>query len=501
MQHSPYRLLVAAVQQCRLLDSCGAVLGWDERTYMPRKGSAHRGEQMALLAKLAHEMLTSPRIGEWLAEASSASQAEGESPELANLREIRRGYERACKLPADLVEELARTTTQAQQVWDLARRDDDFPAFEPWLKKIIQLKRREAAAIGYSHTPYDALLEEYEPGATTAEIETVFGDLRRDLVALLERILGSGKRPNAAILKRDFPVDRQVIFGQAAAAAIGFDFSAGRLDVTSHPFCSTAGPGDVRLTTRYNPRHFSDGFFSILHEAGHGIYEQGLPAEHFGTPCGTAASMGIHESQSRLWENQVGRSRVFWEHFFPRARQTFVGALDDVKLDDFVFAINDVQPSFIRVEADEATYNLHIILRFELEQALIRGDLEAGDVPDAWNEKFHAYFGLRPPSQREGCLQDIHWSFGGFGYFPTYTLGNLYAAQFMNQARIELPGLEHAMRQGDFSGLKGWLNQRIHFHGQRWRAADLCRRVTGAGFSHKPLIAYLTGKYTELFGL
>jgi carboxypeptidase Taq len=500
MEINAYQHLIDRVKQCRVLESCGSVLGWDERTYMPRHGSAHRGEQLALLARIGHDMMTAPQIGQWLAEIEGSSQ-DADSVEAANVREIRRAYDRACKMPADLVEELARTTTQAQQVWDNARRDDDFPAFEPWLTKIVALKRREAEAVGFAESPYDALLDEFEPGAKTSEIQKVFAELRAELVPLVGAILESGKRPKTKILEREYPVDRQVVFGQSAAAAIGFDFSAGRLDVTTHPFCSTAGPGDVRLTTRYNSRHFQDGFFGILHEAGHGIYEQGLVAENFGTPCGSAASMGIHESQSRLWENQIGRSRPFWDHFFPRARQTFLDALGDVTVDDFIFAINDVQPSFIRVEADEATYNLHIILRFELEQSLISGELQTADVPAAWNKKFEEFFGLTPPTNRLGCLQDIHWSFGGIGYFPTYTLGNLYSAQFMEQVKKDLPDLDSSTRKGEFGDLKRWLNEMLHRHGQRWRAGELCKRVTGRPLSPAPLVAYLKSKYGELFGL
>jgi len=501
-KNASYEQLILRVKECRLLESCAHLLGWDERTYMPRRGSKHRGDQMALIARLAHDMLTSAAIGDLLGEVEASDMvADPDSIEAANVREIRRAHNRAAKLPRKLVEELARTATQAQQVWDQARKDDDFAAFQPWLDKIVSLKRQEAQAVGYEEAPYDALLDEYEPGATTAEITRVFADLEAELVPLIASIVESGTQPQTDILLREYPVDRQVIFGQAAAAAIGFDFSAGRLDVTTHPFCSTPGPGDSRLTTRYNPRQFNEGFFGILHEAGHGIYEQGLPAEHFGTPCGAAASLGIHESQSRLWENQIGRGRLFWEHFFPRARQVFIDALGDVSLDDFVLAINDVRPSFIRIEADEATYNLHIILRFELEQALVSGDLVPADVPGAWNDKFHQLLGMTPPSYRAGCLQDIHWSFGGIGYFPTYTLGNLYAAQFMEQARADLPDLDEDLRRGDFGELKSWLNDRIHRHGQRWRAADLCRRVTGRDLSPQPLLQYLRQKYSLLYGL
>jgi carboxypeptidase Taq len=282
---------------------------------------------------------------------------------------------------------------------------------------------------------------------------------------------------------------------------MGFDYMSGRLDVTAHPFCSGIGPGDCRLTTRYNPRFFNEGFFGTLHEAGHGIYDQGLDPAQFGLPLGSAVSLGIHESQSRLWENQVGRSRPFWEHWFPRARQVFLHTLHDVELDDFYFAINDVQPSFIRVEADEATYNLHIILRFELEQALISGDLKAADVPGAWNEKFQKMFQLTPPNHAQGSLQDIHWSMGGIGYFPTYTLGNMFAAQFMEQARKDLGDLDANFRRGEFSRMKTWLNEKVHRPGQRYRAHDLCKRITGQNLSHQPLIIYLRRKYAPLYGI
>jgi carboxypeptidase Taq len=349
--------------------------------------------------------------------------------------------------------------------------------------------------------PYDALLDEYEPGATTPEITQVFTELRKDLVPLVGAILASGRRPRHELLEREYPVERQQAFGQEAAAAIGFDFEAGRLDRTTHPFCSGIGPGDCRITTRYNPRHFNESFFGILHEAGHGIYEQGLDPEQFGTPGGSAASLGIHESQSRLWENQVGRSAAFWVHWFPRARQLFPEALRDVRGEEFVFAVNEVRPSFIRVEADEATYNLHILLRFELEQALVSGDLKPADVPGAWREKFHHSFQLTPPDDAQGCLQDIHWSMGGIGYFPTYTLGNLYAAQFMEQARQDLGDLEDDFGHGRYEPLKAWLNEKIHRRGQRDRANQLCRHVTGRPLTHQPLLRYLRAKYAPHYGI
>jgi carboxypeptidase Taq len=469
---------------------------------MPRQGSPYRGEQMALLARLAHEMRTAAVLGDLLDEVEHSTLVrDPDSDAAANVREVRRSYDRAVKLPASLVEELARVTTRAQQVWRDARKANDFAAFRPYLDAILGLLRQKAQAIGYRDSPYDALLDEFEPGATTAEVSKLFAALRAELVPLVQAIAASGRRPRKEILQREYPVDRQRLFAESASAAVGFDFDAGRLDESAHPFCSGFGPGDCRLTTRYNLRHFNEAFFGVLHETGHGLYEQNLPPAHHGTPVGTYCSLGIHESQSRLWENQVGRGRPFWEHFFPRARQAFPQALRDVSLDDWLFAVNDVQPSFIRVEADEATYNLHILLRFELEQALLRGDLQAADVPAAWNEKFKALFALTPPSDAQGCLQDIHWSFGGLGYFPTYTLGNLYAAQFMEQARKDLPDVEGDFRRGEFGRLKGWLGEKVHGAGMRWRATDLCRRVTGQPLSHRPLLAYLRGKYAPLYGL
>jgi carboxypeptidase Taq len=495
-----YAELIRREKQSAVLSSCAGLLGWDEHVYMPKGGAGHRAEQMALLARMTHELNTDPVRGELLGELeNSALVRDPAAAEAVNVREVRRAYDRAVKLPKTLVEELARATTLGQQAWQEARAKSDFKIFQPHLQKIVDLKRQEAKAVGYRKVAYDALLDDFEPGAETEQIEETFAALRQELVPLVGKIMGSSKRPKTEILHREFPVPRQEILSQAAASAIGFDFDRGRLDVTVHPFCSGIGPGDVRICTRYNPRFFNEAFFGTLHEAGHGLYEQGLDPAHAGTPMGRACSMGIHESQSRMWENLVGRSRAFWEHWFPRARQVFPAVLSDVKLDDWVFAVNDVQPSFIRVEADEATYNLHIILRFELEQALISGHLLPADVPAVWNENFKRYFQLTPANDAQGCLQDIHWSMGLYGYFPTYTLGNLYAAQFRDAAWTDLGDLSEPFRRGDYSALKNWLNEKIHRHGQRWRAPDLCREITGQPLSHEPLLRYLRSKYEPLY--
>lgn len=497
-----YDELIQRFKEYNLLSSCKSLLDWDEQTYMPKKGSAHRAEQVSLLAKMGHGMLTAPEVGELLKEVEGTELTNPPDTDSAvNIREIRRMYDRATKLPERLVQEIARTTILAAPVWREARKENDFAKFRPWLDKIVGLKREEAQAIGYQKAPYDALLDEYEPGATAEEVTRVFAELRKDLVPFIGKLTSSGKRPRQDVFERDYAIDRQRIFGQEAAAAVGFDFMAGRLDVTTHPFCSGIGPGDCRITTRYHEKELNQSFFGILHETGHAIYDQGLPADHFGTPRGSFISLGIHESQSRMWENQVGRSRPFWEHFYPRARQVFPETLADISLDEFYFAINNVEPSFIRVEADEATYNMHIILRFELEQALISGDLKPVDVPGAWNEKFKQFFNLTPPTDTLGCLQDVHWSMGGLGYFPTYTLGNLYAAQFMEQARQDLGDLGADFRAGNFARLKHWLNTKIHAPGQTYRAGALCQRITGRPLSHRPLLKYMQDKFGPLYGV
>lgn len=526
-----YDDLIHRSKRLGLLNSCAAVLGWDQQTYMPPHGAHLRGEQMALLASLAHRKITDPKLGELLAEVEASDiMTVPDLPEAANVRELRRAHDRARKVPQSLVEELARVTTAAQQAWQAARAANEFATFRPWLSRVIELKREEAQAVQRGarnaergteepnqpddssaprsalRTPhlYDALIEEYEPGTTVAELKTLFEGLTKELVPLIHAVRDSVKRPDRSILHHEYPTDRQRVFAEAAAAAFGFDFAAGRLDTTAHPFCSGFGPGDCRITTRYNPRFFSEAFFGVLHETGHALYEQNLPAEHFGTPLGSACSFGIHESQSRLWENQVGRGRPFWEHFFPRLRQTFPTALAGVTPEAFYFAVNDVKPSLIRVEADEATYNLHIALRFELELGLLTGDVPVADLPGVWNERFKALLGLAVPDDAHGCLQDIHWSFGGVGYFPTYTLGNLYAAQLMAAARRDLGGPEAVaadFRRGEFGRLKGWLTEKVHRHGQRYRAGELCRLATGEPLGPRPFLDYLHDKYAPLYGL
>lgn len=497
-----YDELIRRSRERQLLISCSSLLGWDEQTYMPTGGTESRGHQLALLAGLHHDRGTDPRIGDLLGEVEASDlAADPDSPERANLREWRRAFERQTKLPKALVEELARATTRGQQEWVVARRARDFPRLKPALDAIFHLKRAEARCLGFLDEPYDALLDDYEPGANSRDLVALFTALRSDLVPLVVAIEGSAHRPDRAILRREFPIDRQKVFGETVAASIGFDFERGRLDTTEHPFCSGIGPGDTRITTRYDAHNFSDAFFGILHEVGHGLYDQGLDPAHFGTPMGEAVSLGIHESQSRLWENIIGRGRPFWAYWYPLARRVFREALGTVSFDDFYFAVNEVEPSLIRVQADEVTYNLHVLIRFELERALLADDLTLTDLPGAWNETYRKYLGVTPKHDAEGCLQDIHWSAGLIGYFPTYTLGNLYAAQFHAQAATDLGDPSDAFAQGDFSGLLGWLRDNIHRQGQRYRAADLARRLTGSDPGHKPLVRALREKFAALYGL
>jgi carboxypeptidase Taq len=497
-----YSNLCDYIRQTALLASVEYLLGWDERTLMPVAGAEHRAQQMTLLAGMIHQRHTAPQVGEWLdALTDSPLAADPHSDSGTVIRELKRSYDRATKLPQALVEQLTRTAVVGQQTWQKARADNDYAAFVPILEKTINLKREQADALGYEQCRYDALLDDFEPHEGTSNVSCVLSALREDLVPLIRQIGDSGRSAKTEILKRTFPVEVQATYGRAAAEQLGFRFDWGRLDETAHPFCSGLGPFDTRITTRYDERFFPSAFFSILHEAGHGIYDQGLRPEMYGLPPGDAISLGIHESQSRMWENQVARSRAYWSFQFPKAQAAFPGALGDVSLDEFYFAVNDVRPSLIRVEADEATYNLHIMIRFELEQALLEKELSVEELPAAWNDRYEDYLGIRPANDAEGVLQDIHWSAGAIGYFSTYSLGNLYAAQFFAQAEQDLGDLNTQFAAGQFAPLREWLRDNIHRYGQCYRAAELVERVTGKPLSHQFLMDHLRTKLAPLYGI
>ena len=478
-------------------ESIMAMVEWDQQTYLPTKANDYRAEQITLLSGLIHRRNTDPQLGEWLSELSEQNYDDVRVS--ATVRNAKRDYDKATKLPADLVEALARCTAKAHQVWIEARTADDYSIFQPMLQEVISLKQQQADAIGFDECRYDALLDDYEPEIKTSEICPLLEGLRQELVPLVQTIMDSGKSAPVELLTRNFPISAQSKFGRQAAAAIGFDFDSGRLDVAHHPFCTELGPRDCRITTRYDEQFFSSAFFGTLHEAGHGMYEQGLPIDWYGMAPGKYVSLGVHESQSRLWENQVGRSRAFWQHFLPIASEHFPGPLAGVSLDEWFWAINDVRPSLIRVEADEATYNLHIIIRFELEQELVDGSLAVADAPAAWNERYEKYLGIKPASDADGILQDVHWSAGLLGYFPTYSLGNLYSAQLFEKANDDLGDLNEQFAKGEFSPLLDWLRANVHSLGSCYSAKELVRRATGREISHDALMRHLSGKLNPLY--
>lgn len=501
-----YEELRAHVRQTGTLGAVEALLNWDQETYMPPAAAANRAEQAAAIASIVHERRIDPRLGELIGacEADASLTGPPESASARNIRELRRSYDKATKLPTSLVAELARVGSQSQEVWKEARAKNDFASFAPWLERMLDLSRQKAECYGVpaGGELYDALLDDYEPAASAAEIEAVFAPLQQRLSALVHDLLENGKAPSDAPLHCKIEPSRQHAFGSFVIERLGFDTNAGRLDVTTHPFCSGIAPGDTRLTTRYRDEKFTDALYGTMHECGHGLYEQGLPKhDHFGEPLGDSVSLGIHESQSRMWENFVGRSREFWTWALPHAQKTLGSGLEKFGVDDLYSATNLVQRSFIRVEADEATYNLHVMLRFGIERALIKKELPVRDLPGVWNERFEKLLGVKVPDDRRGCLQDVHWSFGLIGYFPTYTLGNLYAAQFWEKINADIPGLRAGMARGEFAPLLAWLREKIHVHGKRYRARELSEKITGKPLSADPLMRHLEGKLRPLYGV
>ncbi len=498
MSSTAYQALLDHARRISTASAVASLLEWDQETFMPPRAAKDRAEQIALVAGLAHEKLISDESGRLLERATREQNDDADAAVV--LREFQREHARAVKLPTRLVEQIAKAATLARGDWIRARRESNFALFAPHLARLLELKREAADLWGWQGERYNALLDEYEPGALAADVQAVFDVLRRELVPLLGAIVAAPRQPDLRVLTRRCPISAQETFLRLLAQALGFDFQAGRLDSSVHPFCGGHGPSDVRMTVRYNESYLPESLFGLLHETGHALYEQGLDERYSGTPLAHAISLGIHESQSRMWENMIGRSRPFWEHFFGPLRAAFP-SMNDVTLDAWHFAINAVQPSFIRVEADEVTYGLHIILRFGLERRLIDGTLAVQDVPAAWNAEFKALLGIDPPDDARGCLQDVHWSHGTFGYFPTYTLGNLYAAQFFETAQRELPELWSCVGRGDVAPLRDWLRAKIHRQGMRHRASELVRIVTGQALSPTPYLSYLKDKFGGLYGL
>ena len=493
--HSTYQALTDHVRQTKLLGSIQALLEWDQQTYLPPGGTHYRADQVGWLAGQIHQRETDERLGDWLGTLLESPLAlDPHSDTGSTIHELNHRFRKKSRLPLDLVQSQAKLHSLGQREWVAARKDDDFSAFSKTLNEIFHLKREEAQAGGTTACLYDALLDDYEPGAETQQVRRTLEELRDALVPLIAAAAEYPTSEHQDPLTGDYPVTEQRQFAEMAIRAIGFDLQRGRLDVAAHPFCTEAGPDDCRITTRFDESWFSMAFFGCLHEAGHGLYEQGLRQDQYGLPPGQYCSLGLHESQSRLWENLVGRSRGFWRHFFPQAKVRFPTALRDCDQPSFFRAINQIAPSLIRVEADEATYNLHIIIRFELEQALLEDQLPIADLPAAWNEKYQQYLGITPDTDTQGVLQDVHWSAGLVGYFPTYSLGNIYASMLFDQAESELGQLEPLFAAGNFSVLLEWLRQKVHQKGLRYRAHELMKQITGNTIDHNPLVSHLRQK-------
>ena len=484
------------------LNRAAAVLAWDQETYMPPGGVATRAEQMSTLIRLAHVRLSSKEVGRLLEKLENDLKGEPfDSDEASLIRVTRRNYDEAVKIPAELVAEIAHAGTVARPAWEKARKDEKFEIFAPFMQKTVDLNRKVADALGYEDRPYDALINRTEPGMTTAQLETIFAELKRAIVPLVADIARHADAVDDRVLYRGFDPDLQLAYGLEVAKRIGYDTTKGRQDTSTHPFSITFGPGDARITTRVSRDFFNECLFGSIHESGHGMYNQGVGRNIDRTPLWRGASPGVHESQSRLWENLIGRSLPFWNHFFPSLAQTFPEPLRGVDANAFYRAVNKSYPSLIRVEADEVTYNLHILLRFEIETELLEGKLKVDEVPDAWNARIEEYLGINVPNDREGCLQDIHWSFMELGGFAGYTLGNLISAQLMETIRTTLPDLDSQVERGEFSNLLGWLRENVYQHGRKFTPNELLERVTGRQLTAAPWIAYVRKKFDALYSL
>ncbi|HXX84882.1 MAG TPA: carboxypeptidase M32 [Casimicrobiaceae bacterium] len=479
-----------------------AVLHWDESTYMPKGGAEARGRQAALLNSLAHERLIDPAIGRLLDSVTPWAETQGADSDAAALvRVTRRDHERATRVPTAFMRELTEHASASYHAWQRARPANDFATMRPMLEKTVELSRELAAFHpGYAH-PFDPLIDLAEDGMTVRAVRALFAELRKGLVPLIEAICA---RPvlDDGCLRGDYPEEAQRAFGETVARAFGYDFEHGRQDKTAHPFMIKLGQGDVRITTRYRSDDLSDGLFSTLHEAGHAMYEQGIDGSLEGTPLCHGTTAGVHESQSRLWENMVGRSLPFWRHWYPKLKAAFPKALNGADVGTFYRAINKVAPSLVRTDADELTYNLHVMMRFDLEIDMLEGKLAVADLPGAWRARIKRDLGVSPPDDRDGALQDVHW-YGGIvgGQFQSYTLGNIMSGQFFAAARRDLSDLDAQIGAGEFRPLRRWLTDRVHRHGRKFTAPEIVERATGEPLSIGPYLSYLNDKYRPLYGL
>ena len=481
------------------LSGIAAIAGWDKETQMPKGGADTRATQMSTLAKVIHLKNTAPRIGELLT-SLEPQLAVSDTTDGALVRLMRLEFTRRSKLPADFVAEFSKAQSIAGSVWEAARPRNDFKSFQPHLEKMFEYTLRAADLFGFDSHPYDALLWDYDPGLQTAHIKDIFSEIRTFTVPLLKKIVAAGETVDYSILDRSFPVDAQRAFALEVAQAFGYDLERGRLDVTAHPFATNFSRDDVRITTRFDEHYFPMAFYGVLHEAGHAMYEQNTAPELRRTPLARGAWSTAHESQSRLWENLVGRSLAFWQNWMPRAQQHFK-ALADVDAMTMYKLVNRVQPSLIRVEADELTYNLHIMLRFELELEVLEGRLKVSELPEAWGAKMQEYLGVTPPDDRDGVMQDIHWSSGYFAYFPTYSLGNILSVQLFEKAESQMGDLHAMFARGEFQPLLHWLTHAMLRHGKTYLPPELIERSTGSSLSAAPYLRYLTKKFSGIYNL
>jgi len=502
MALATYTTLTERFQGIATLYSISGHLGWDQQVNLPPKGVELRAMQLEMLAGLAHDGITSPEIGDLISKVD-AKKGELSSDELQNFKQLKRQWEQANKIPKELVEEFSRETTLAHEIWVDARKKQDFGAFASTLEKLIKLSKKQAELIaepGQSH--YDALIDYgFEQGATEAYYRKILGGVKEKIVPLVKKIVASGKVFDQSFLtNRDYDIDTQKRLGTSIVTDLGFDWEAGRLDIAVHPFCSGAR-GDIRITTRYMKNWPTGSLFGIIHEAGHGIYEQGLPLDQFGLPLGSAVSSAVHESQSRFWENIICRGKHFWKGQWRRLNDFYGENLSGVDFNKWYAAVNKVEPSFIRVEADECTYDLHILLRFELEADMFAGRLSVNDIPKAWNKKVADYLGLEVKNDSEGCLQDVHWSSALFGYFPSYSLGNIIAGQLWASMWKSNPKITDEIEAGNFKNVLAWLRENVHQHGQRYLRDELVKHATGKELTADDYVHYLTYKFGELYGV
>jgi len=494
-----YSKLVEMLEERSHLGGVMGVMHWDQEVIMPSGAADSRAKQMSALAGVLHEKSTAPEFGELVGRLHAEGSEQFNAIEWCNIQEAKRDYVLETKVPKKLVQELAELSSRGHVVWVQARKDNKFADFAPVLKRFIELKTQWAKCVFPDLNSYDANIDIFERGTTQERIDPIFATLKKELIGLIQTIKDSGAKPNGDFLQGDFPVAKQEELGRKISSEMGFSFDHGRLDVSVHPFCGGAHPTDVRITTRYRADNFVESLYAVIHETGHGLYEQGRMPENLDQPVSEPLTMGIHESQSLFWERMIAQSRSFCTHYLATFQAVFNGQFDGVSGDQLYDAVNICESSLIRVEADEITYPLHIILRYEIEKGLFDGSLQVDDLPGIWNDRMEEYLGIRPPSDTLGVLQDVHWSSGSFGYFPSYTLGAIYACQFFHSMKKEIPNIEDQIAQGHLHPVKDWLNKNIHRLGRLYSAEDLVKKVTGEPLNPNLYIRYLKEKYAAIY--